>query len=223
MISWKRFRSVIAVVTLAACTVAAPALAAQGTRPSAATRDSLRKDSTAARTLDRVRVSIARSDVTAQTAPWALGVQTKAEIGGARSTLGIDEALPNIPGVYVANRYNNALDQRLSIRGAGARANFGMRGVKVLLDGVPQSLPDGQSQLTNIDLADITRVEVLRGSASSLYGNGAGGVVSFSSDRSAPDPHWTGTSEHPLWPIATEGGRGQKNLREISAPTCCRW
>ena len=188
MISWKRFRSVIAVVTLAACAVAAPALAAQGTRPSAATRDSLRKDSTAARTLDRVRVSIARSDVTAQTAPWALGVQTKAEIGGARSTLGIDEALPNIPGVYVANRYNYALDQRLSIRGAGARANFGMRGVKVLLDGVPQSLPDGQSQLTNIDLADITRVEVLRGSASSLYGNGAGGVVSFSSDRSAPDP-----------------------------------
>ena len=148
----------------------------------------MRKDSAAARTLARVRVSVARSDVTAQTAPWALGVQTKAEIGGARSTLGIDEALPNIPGVYVANRYNYALDQRLSIRGAGARANFGMRGVKVLLDGVPQSLPDGQSQLTNIDLADISRVEVLRGSASSLYGNGAGGVLSFSSDRSAPDP-----------------------------------
>ena len=184
----RSLRCVGLLLAVSAFALPARELAAQGKHPDAAAADSLRKDSTAARTLARVRVSVARSDVTAQTAPWALGVRTKTEIGGARSTLGIDEALPNIPGVYVANRYNYALDQRLSIRGAGARANFGMRGVKVLLDGVPQSLPDGQSQLTNIDLADITRVEVLRGSASSLYGNGAGGVVSFSTDRSAPDP-----------------------------------
>ena len=113
-----------------------------------APRDSAATDSAAAQRLAGMRVSVARSDQSALRAPWAIGVQTKAELSGARATLGIDEALPNIPGVYVANRYNYALDQRLSIRGAGARANFGLRGVKVLLDGVPQSLPDGQSQLT---------------------------------------------------------------------------
>ena len=209
LVVWRR-RLIVAGIPIAALIafpVIARAVAAQGTRPDSAMRDSLRKDSTAARLLARVRVSVARSNVTAQTAPWATGVQTKSEIAGARSTLGIDEALPNIPGVYVANRYNYALDQRLSIRGAGARANFGMRGVKVLLDGVPQSLPDGQSQLTNIDLADISRVEVLRGSASSLYGNGAGGVLSFSTDRSAPDP--LGESVR-----VTSGSYGMTKLQE---------
>jgi iron complex outermembrane receptor protein len=162
------------------CT-AVPAVAQQPTRA-----DSTR-DSTSAQALQVVRVAVTRSAQTAQTTPWAVGVQTKKDLAGTRGTLGIDEALPEIPGVYVANRYNYALDQRLSIRGAGARANFGLRGVKVLLDGVPQSLPDGQSQLTNIDLADISRVEVLRGSASSLYGNGSGGVLAFTTDLSAPD------------------------------------
>lgn len=58
--------------------------------------------------------------------------------------------------------------------------------MKVLLDGIPQSLPDGQSQLTNVDLAAIGSVEVLRGSASSLYGNGSGGVIAFTTDLSSP-------------------------------------
>lgn len=163
---------------------AAVQLGAQSSKP---VPDSVATDSAGAQRLVGVRVSVARTDQSVQRAPWAIGVQTKADLAGARSTLGIDEALPNIPGVYVANRYNYALDQRLSIRGAGARANFGLRGVKVLLDGVPQSLPDGQSQLTNIDLADIARVEVLRGSASSLYGNGSGGVIAMFTDLSSPD------------------------------------
>lgn len=164
--------------------IAAAHLGAQATKPAT---DSTKTDSAAAQRLSGVRVSVARGDQSALRAPWAIGVQTKSDLTGARATLGIDEALPNIPGVYVANRYNYALDQRLSIRGAGARANFGLRGVKVLLDGVPQSLPDGQSQLTNIDLADIARIEVLRGSASSLYGNGSGGVISMTTDLSSPD------------------------------------
>ena len=77
--------------------------------------------------------------------------------------VGIDEALNNLPGVVVTNRYNFSLDQRISIRGFGSRSNFGVRGLKILLDGIPQTLPDGQSQLTNIDFADIDRAEVLRG------------------------------------------------------------
>jgi iron complex outermembrane receptor protein len=153
---------------------------AQGARP-----DSIRRDT--ARTLGQVRVTVTRSETSADRAPWAVAVQDKNEIARGQPTLGIDEALNNVPGVIVSNRYNYSVDQRLSIRGAGARANFGIRGVKILLDGVPQSLPDGQNQLTNVDLGNISRVEVLRGSASSLYGNGSGGVIAFESDRSAPD------------------------------------
>ncbi|MFI5246670.1 MAG: TonB-dependent receptor, partial [Gemmatimonadales bacterium] len=145
------------------------------------------RDSTA-QNLSGVHVSVARTDETAQRAPWAVGMQDRVDIQSGQATLGIDEALNNIPGVYVDNRYNYSLDQRLSIRGAGSRANFGIRGVKVLIDGVPQSLPDGQNALNNLELGDVSRVEVLRGSASSLYGNGSGGVIAFTTDMSAPDP-----------------------------------
>ncbi len=149
-------------------------------RPDSAVRDS-------ARAIAGVRVEVTRAPAASERLPWAVATQGRAQLRRAQATLGIDEALANVPGVVVSNRYNYALDQRLSIRGAGSRANFGLRGVKVLFDGVPQSLPDGQSQLTSIDLAAIDRVEVLRGAASSLYGNGSGGVLSFISDLSAPD------------------------------------
>ncbi|MBX9927336.1 MAG: TonB-dependent receptor [Gemmatimonadaceae bacterium] len=132
--------------------------------------------------LDSVRVRVSRDPATTLRTPWAVGLVTRDRVQGTQPTVGIDEALPAIPGVMVTNRYNAAQDQRLSIRGAGSRANFGVRGVKVFLDGIPQSLPDGQSQLTNIDLASIASVEVLRGAASSLYGNGSGGVLSFTTD-----------------------------------------
>lgn len=148
--------------------------------------DSLRADSARAQRLATVRVEVARGEASLDRLPWAVGAQRVEQIRRAQATVGIDEALANIPGVVVANRYNYALDQRVSIRGAGSRANFGLRGVKVLLDGIPQSLPDGQSQLTNVDLAAISKVEVLRGSASSLYGNGSGGVIAFTTDLSAP-------------------------------------
>ncbi len=175
--------------------IAIAALAAFAHPAAAQTRaDSVRADSIraaqgdSAQSLSRVHVTVTRADETEQRAPWAVGAQTKTEIQTGHATLGIDEVLNNIPGLYVDNRYNYSLDQRLSIRGAGSRANFGIRGVKVLIDGVPQSLPDGQNELNNLELGDISRVEVLRGSASSLYGNGSGGVISFTTDMSAPDP-----------------------------------
>ena len=175
-------RTVIA-ITMVTALVTAPLASAQRS----AGADSARADS--ARALSQVRVTVARDGgTTILRAPWAVAVQTRGDITRGQATLGIDEALNNVPGVMVANRYNYSVDQRVSIRGAGSRANFGIRGVKVLLDGVPQSLPDGQNQMTNVDLADVSRAEILRGSASSLYGNGSGGVIAFESDRSAPDP-----------------------------------
>ena len=134
-----------------------------------------------------ITVRVTRTSEPLAKVPMAVGVLDARAVRRGQATIGLDEALTNLPGVYVANRYNFSLDQRLSIRGAGSRANFGSRGVKILLDGVPQTLPDGQSQLTNIDLSTIDRIEVLRGSSSALYGNASGGVLSFTSLPTAAD------------------------------------
>ncbi len=136
-----------------------------------------RPDSTV-RLPDR-RVSVARGNDSMHRLGAAATVVDHGAVQRGRLSTGLDEALAFVPGVYIGNRSNYSLDQRLSIRGFGARANFGLRGVKVLLDGVPQTLPDGQSQLTNVDLALVDRAEVLRGAASSLHGNAAGGVIAF--------------------------------------------
>ena len=70
---------------------------------------------------------------------------------------------------------------RIAIRGFGTRSNFGVRGIRILVDGVPHTLPDGQAQLDSIDLTSIDRIEVRRGSSSALYGNASGGVIDIRS------------------------------------------
>jgi iron complex outermembrane receptor protein len=139
--------------------------------------DTAQRDTTRATRLYDLEVTVARRRDTLRELPMAAGVVSRTELGRGQATLGLDEAMTTVPGVYVANRWNYSLDQRLSIRGAGSRANFGMRGLKVYLDGVPQTLPDGQSQLTNVEFASLDRVEVLRGASSSLYGNASGGAL----------------------------------------------
>lgn len=151
-------------------------------------RDSVRTDSARTQALPSVRVTVTAASQRLDAVPWAVGVVGQREIRRGQPTVNLDEALASIPGVYVANRYNYAVDSRIAIRGFGARANFGLRGVKVLLDGIPQTLPDGQSQITNIELGAIDRVEVLRGSTSSLHGNGSAGVLAFSTDLSSSTP-----------------------------------
>jgi iron complex outermembrane receptor protein len=160
-------------------------------------RDTTRRDS-ALVTLPEITVTVARSPEPIWRVPAAIGVVDQTELQRGQSTLGLDESLNNIPGVYVSNRYNYNLDQRLVIRGFGTRSNFGIRGIKVLLDGIPQTLPDGQSQLTNVDYSALDRIEVLRGASSSLYGNASGGVLSIQSQPAAPGPF--------LQSVRTEGG-----------------
>ena len=139
--------------------------------------DSARTDSAKATKLPEISVTVTRSAEPLDRVPYAVGVLGRGDLQRGQPTIGLDEALSNLPGVVVANRYNFSLDQRISIRGAGSRSNFGVRGIKILLDGVPQTLPDGQSQLTNVEFGNIGRAEVLRGASSSLYGNASGGVV----------------------------------------------
>ncbi len=109
--------------------------------------------------------------------PFAVTVQTPDSSRPGQRHLSLDETLLLIPGLTVSNRNNPSQDPRISIRGFGARSAFGVRGIRVLRDGIPLTLPDGQTPVDYLDLESVGRVEVMRGSASSLYGNAGGGVV----------------------------------------------
>jgi iron complex outermembrane receptor protein len=167
--------------------------------------DTASRDSIPVRELPEITVT--RAPEPLERVPYAVGVLDRTELQRGQQTLGIDEALNNLPGVVVSNRYNFSLDQRISIRGFGSRSNFGVRGLKILLDGVPQTLPDGQSQLTNVDFADIERAEVLRGASSSLYGNASGGVISFRTERAVPGPF--------AQRVRVQGGSGKRDGDEF--------
>jgi len=130
-------------------------------------------------TLPVITVSATRVKLPLSKIPLSIQSVDRGLISRARPTWGLDEALVTVPGVFVANRYNFSQDQRISIRGFGARSAFAVRGIKILLDGIPQTLPDGQGQLTNLELGEVDRIEVLRGSASALFGNASGGVISI--------------------------------------------
>lgn len=136
-------------------------------------------DTTKPYTLPPTTVSVTRAELPLTKVSQSIHTIGRQQINEARPTQGLDEALINVPGVYVANRYNFSQDQRISIRGFGSRSAFAVRGIKVLLDGIPQTLPDGQGQLTNVELGEVDRIEVLRGSSSSLFGNASGGVISI--------------------------------------------
>ncbi|MBA8683688.1 TonB-dependent receptor family protein [Stenotrophomonas tumulicola] len=107
---------------------------------------------------------------------------------GAQAQL--SEALDGIPGVLARDRQNLAQDTQLSIRGFGARSTFGVRGVRVLVDGVPATMPDGQGQLSHASLLGAERIEVLRGPFSALYGNSSGGVLQVHSARGREGDPW---------------------------------
>src|SRR5436190_6877909 len=101
----------------------------------------------------------------------------------------LSETLPALAGVVANNRQNYAQDLQISIRGFGARSTFGVRGLRILVDGIPATLPDGQGQVSHIDLASAGRVEVLRGPFSVLYGNASGGVINVFTETPKPGFH----------------------------------
>src|SRR5687767_12538244 len=130
-------------------------------------------------------VTVTRIPLELSRAPFAVGVNDRAEIQRGKPGFALDEALGGIAGVQVDNRFNYALGERIAIRGFGARAQFGVRGVRVLLDGIPMTIADGQTTLNNVDVSQLARAEVIRGPASMLHGNSAGGVIQLESDRGA--------------------------------------
>lgn len=137
--------------------------------------------------LDRVQVTATHVPAAARDVPASVSVIDRDD--GRTDALGIalSERLGTVPGVLARDRHNYAQDEQVSIRGFGTRASFGIRGVRLWVDGVPATMPDGQGQVSHLPLAFADRIEVLRGPFSVLYGNAAGGVIQvFTDDPSGP-------------------------------------
>lgn len=109
--------------------------------------------------------------------PASIDVVDASQIGAAQPRVNASEALAAVPGLVVQNRQNYAQDLQISSRGFGARSQFGVRGVRLIADGIPATMPDGQGQAATFDLDVAERIEVLRGPFSALYGNHSGGVI----------------------------------------------
>lgn len=167
------------------------------------------QEPTAADTLDRpvqadtLTVTVGRVEQRLRDAPFAVSVVDARTVRRAELGVSLEEPLQGVPGVVVARRHNFSLGDRLVVRGAGARSQFGVRGVEILMDGIPLSLPDGQATLSNLDLGSATRIEVLRGPASAFHGNAAGGVVSVTSGGFVPD----GPAVRPRLELGSHGYR----------------
>ncbi|MBX2821317.1 MAG: TonB-dependent receptor plug domain-containing protein [Rhodothermaceae bacterium] len=122
--------------------------------------------------------------ITTQDAPFAISVLNRSvERQNLEPGLSLEEILNELPGIWVNDRGNGSIGERISIRGMGARSQFGVRGVQVVLDGVPLTMPDGQAFADIVSPSMIKRAEVIRGPSSLFWGNGSGGVV-FLSTRS---------------------------------------
>jgi iron complex outermembrane recepter protein len=143
--------------------------------------------------LDPVVISAERSRQTTFDAPAAISAVTRETIDNGGAQVNLSEVLNRVPGITVLNRQNYAQDLQLSIRGFGSRSTFGIRGVRLIVDGIPASMPDGQGQASNIALASAGRIEVLRGPLAQLYGNAAGGVVQVFTDMDGTTPTTTVT------------------------------
>ena len=110
------------------------------------------------------------------------------EIRAGRPQVNLSESLGRVPGIVVQNRQNYAQDLQISSRGFGARATFGVRGIRLIADGIPATMPDGQGQASTFALGSAERIEVLRGPFSALYGNAAGGVIAIDTEDPPQTP-----------------------------------
>lgn len=130
-----------------------------------------------------MEVTATRTALTLPEVSAAVSILDGEDIKRGKALISLVELLEQVPGLFVQSTGNAAQDARVALRGFGARSSFGIRGVAIIVDGIPQTLPDGQSQVDSIDLDAIERIEILRGPASALYGNAAGGVIRITTRR----------------------------------------
>lgn len=124
-----------------------------------------------------VVVTATRTEQSSFDLPVAIDVVTKENIQNGQLQMLLSESLVRVPGITAQNRNNQAQDPQISSRGFGSRSAFGVRGIRVYVDGIPLTMPDGQGQPGIVDLSAIKSIEVMRGPFSALYGNSSGGVI----------------------------------------------
>lgn len=138
---------------------------------------------------EEIEVRASRVGQTLADLAGAASIVEQKDIQLGRQQFALDESLNRVPGLFSQNRYNFAQDLRISLRGFGARANFGIRGIRVFVDGIPSTVTDGQSAIDDVELGAIERIEVIRGPSSSLYGSASGGVISMYTESGTPEPY----------------------------------
>lgn len=138
-----------------------------------------------------VKVNASRLELSPFDVPAALSVVRVSPAQTGQPGVNLSEALIGVPGILARDRQNYAQDEQISIRGFGARSTFGVRSIRIYMDGIPATLPDGQGQVSQFNLDSADRVEVLRGPFSVLYGNAAGGVVQLWSAEGSDVPQTT--------------------------------
>jgi iron complex outermembrane receptor protein len=182
----------------------------------AGVRDLRAQTDSAVVALKPVVVTVTRgSGRTVLGSPFAITIAEPDSVRPGQRHGAIDETLALIPGVTAVNRSNPAQDARLSIRGFGSRSAFGVRGIRVLRDGMPVTLPDGQTPLDYVSLESVGRIEVLRGAASALYGNAGGGVIDLRTRAPSLSPvfvegkQWLGSDAMSRTVFAASGTAGR--------------
>jgi iron complex outermembrane recepter protein len=167
-------------VALALTALALPAAQAQ---PAASTTPTPAVTAAPAISVTATRVERSPQDV-----PASLDVIDGRTLGQDNAKINLSESLNRVPGLVVNNRQNYAQDLQISSRGFGARSTFGVRGIRLIADGIPATMPDGQGQISHLALVSADRVEVLRGPMSALYGNSSGGVIQLISADAPQNP-----------------------------------
>jgi iron complex outermembrane receptor protein len=137
---------------------------------------------------DAVVVTATRVNRPSLEVPASIDRVRAEDIQTMRPQVNLSEALSRVPGIVVQNRQNYAQDLQISSRGFGARSTFGVRGLRIMVDGIPASMPDGQGQVSHIDLGSVDSIEVLRGPFAVMYGNAAGGVINVETASGASRP-----------------------------------
>ena len=149
-------------------------------------------------TTDTLLIEAVRTALSSNDAPFSVSIRTRTEQATfTDAATSISSLTGQLPGIWVNDRQNTALGERITIRGLGWRAAFGVRGIQIILDGIPLTVADGQSVSNIIDPAFVTRTELIRGPAGSYWGNSSGGVLYLSTEAKRGD--------HPFY-VQFQGG-----------------
>ena len=140
--------------------------------------------------LDNVIVKSTKINANTKQTPLSVSIKNFRAEKNYNSQSSFSDFTRNIPGLFTSSSNNFSQDLRISIRGFGARSAFGIRGIKLIVDGIPETTPDGQSQLDNLPLGLVSSIEILRGPNANLYGNSSGGVISINTLTDSSEKHY---------------------------------